>query len=160
MRKLLIPFLLVSLVTSAFPTCKCNAFPDGCSNSPIVIDTRGLGFQFSDPNTACVRFDPKNDGKPGCYSWPLAGSGAAFLVYDQDNDGKIDSGAELFGQYSPQPVPMPPDFAPGNGFTALAMLNSNSDLVIDNRDARWSKLKLWKPDHCFASPDTPLFRFA
>jgi hypothetical protein len=155
MKSVTLLLSIVCMSIQCWPTCNCNAYPDGCSNSPIVIDTLGTGLAFSDPNTVCVRFDLKNDGKPGCYSFPLPGSGGAFLVYDADNDGKIDSGAEMFGTYSLQPVPMPPGFGPGNGFTALTLFDTNSDTVINNQDARWSRLKLWKPDHCFSSPDTP-----
>jgi hypothetical protein len=132
--------------------CPCGWPPGKSCGSPIVIDTRGDAFEFTDPNTQCVRFDLKNDGKPGCYSWPK--QGVALLVRDIDKDHVIDSGDELFGNFSAQP-PLPPAFGDGNGFTALSLLNSNSDLVIDKHDSRWSSLRFWKPEHCLETPDVP-----
>jgi len=130
--------------------------------SPILIDVTGHGFHLTDPNTNCVLFDLQNDGNPGCFSWPRADSGNAWLVYDRDNDNKVDSGAELFGDftphsdgdYLPQKWPKP---NPGNGFVALMWFDQkeqggNGDLVIDARDKIWPKLKLWIDKHCTKHP--------
>lgn len=125
--------------------------------SPILIDTRGSGFRLTNPRKLCIRFDLSNDGKPGCFSWPVPGSGVGFLVYDRDGDGKIENGAELFGNFTPQP-PHSPDG--GNGFLALAQFDlpengGNLDLVIDSRDRVWPKLKLWLDTHCYKAPELP-----
>jgi hypothetical protein len=60
----------------------------------------------------------------------------------------VDNGFELFGNFTPQP--QPPAGVPDNGFNALAMYDrsgffgGNGDGVIDNRDAVFSQLRLWR----------------
>jgi hypothetical protein len=62
-----------------------------------------------------VVFNLLNDGIPLQVSWTSASSTNAFLVLDRNGNGTIDSGAELFGDITQQPVSAAP-----NGFLALA----------------------------------------
>lgn len=48
-----------------------------------------------------MTFDLQGNGKPIKLSWPVEGSGNAWLAYDRDGDGVIKDGTELFGNYSP-----------------------------------------------------------
>jgi hypothetical protein len=117
--------------------------PPPCSPvSPIIIDTEGEGFHLTSAENG-VMFDMENSGHPLKLSWTERGSHNAFLVLDRDGSGKITSGKELFGDWTPQPRSPNP-----NGFLALAEFDKpenggNSDGVIDDHDAVFSKLRLW-----------------
>jgi hypothetical protein len=81
-------------------------------------------------------------GHPVRMGWTAPGSDNAFLCLPDPN-GKCDDGADLFGNYTPQPASLHP-----NGFAALAVYDDpskggNGDGVIDTRDAIFSSLRLW-----------------
>lgn len=121
-------------------TCTC---PNGVDPSPIVIDLDHSGFSLTDA-TAGVPFDMFADDVPLQMSWIDAASTNAFLVLDRNGNGKIDNGAELFGNLTPQP----PSASP-NGFIALAEFDKpanggNGDGRIDQRDAVFATLRLWR----------------
>lgn len=85
-----------------------------------------------------VSFDLAGTGQPRQWSWTARGSDDAFLALDRDNDGHIDSGKELFGNYTDQPVSEEP-----NGFIALAVFDDNNDNWIDKDDAIYGTLLIW-----------------
>ena len=109
--------------------------------SPIIIDLTGDGFVLTDAAHG-VTFDIANDGIPIHMAW-TANSNNAFLALDRNGSGTITNGAELFGNFTSQPVSPHP-----NGFAALAvyddpMNGGNGDGVIDARDKIFSSLRLW-----------------
>jgi hypothetical protein len=120
----------------------CNC-PDGIDTSPILIDINGSGFSMTDA-IGGVPFDILNDNVPVQLSWTAPGSTNAFLVLDRNGNGRIDSGAELFGNITPQPPA-----TEANGFRALAEYDKlenggDSNGRIDRRDVIFNQLRLWQ----------------
>lgn len=105
--------------------------------SPVVIDLDNDGYRLTNAADG-VRFDLVGDGNPRQWSWTSRGSDEAFLVLDRNGDGRITSGKELFGDVTEQPVSEEP-----NGFTALAVFDTNGDGWIKADDAIYQRLQLW-----------------
>ena len=121
-------------------TCSC---PDGVETSPIVVDVDHSGFALTDASGGVI-FDVFGDSVPLLMAWTDASTTNCFLALDRNGNGKIDNGQELFGNLTPQP----PSASP-NGFLALAEYDKtanggNGDGRIDQRDAVFSVLRLWR----------------
>lgn len=103
---------------------------------PIILDLDGNGLETVGL-TANIHFDHDGDDVLTRTGW--VGKNDALLVWDRNANGHIDTGAELFGDFTPLPNGT---LAP-NGFAALAALDENSDGVIDASDPLFGELKLW-----------------
>jgi hypothetical protein len=115
---------------------------DDGGHSPIVIDLGQGTLRFTSAADG-VLFDIDGDGQRDPIAWTEAGSADGFLALDRDGNGTIDSGRELFGNYTPQPESPSP-----NGFLALAVFDSptqsgNGDGVISADDGLFDGLRLF-----------------
>jgi hypothetical protein len=65
---------------------------------------------------------------------PFVGTGSGFLVLDRNGNGRVDDGSELFGTRS------------GDGFADLAQWDSDGNGWIDEADAVFKRLQVWRMD--------------
>ena len=109
-----------------FKVIPCNV------GDPIVVDLDNDGIELKAIHNG-VNFDLWGTETPHAMSWVAADDG--FLVRDLNNDGRISSGAELFGNINE-------NFA--DGFAQLAVLDSDNNGRIDSGDKAFASLRIWK----------------
>ena len=100
-------------------------------SDPLVFDLGDEGINLGSVEDG-VYFDIKGDGSPVQTAW-ISGNNA-FLYLDANGNGVADDANELFGDHG--------GFA--NGFEKLAQYDDNGDGVIDENDAIYSQLRLWR----------------
>jgi hypothetical protein len=101
--------------------------------------------------------------------WTAADSGDAFLALDRNHNGKIDSGKELFGNFTAQPKSERSKRLPGPGRIRQTRKRRQRDGIIDKRDAVFAHLLLWidenhdgisQPNELHTLPELGMFSLA
>ncbi|MCZ6106247.1 DUF2974 domain-containing protein, partial [Campylobacter ureolyticus] len=105
---------------------------------PLTLDLNGDGKISTLNLSDGVYFDHNKDGVAFKSSW--IGKEDGILVFDKNNNGLIDNGSELFGNFTEIEESK---FAI-NGYHALSLQDSNNDGKIDSLDENFSKLKIWQ----------------
>lgn len=110
----------------------CAEMPSPTCETPLVVafDDQPIELRASAGEFAFV------PGEPMASHWPTAVT--PWIARDLDGDGRITTGAELFGSSTV--------IAGGtarNGFEALAALDSNADGTVDANDPEFATLLLW-----------------
>lgn len=96
---------------------------------PLMLNFGGQAADLQD-----MRFSFDLDANGQQEQIHLPGQGSGFLVFDRNQDGKINDGRELFGPST------------GNGFAELAKLDSDANGWIDENDPAYAQLQIWQPD--------------
>jgi hypothetical protein len=96
---------------------------------PLVINFGGGVASFTDRT---MSFDIDSDGDRDTFQMLNAGSG--YLALDQNDNGTIDDGKELFGPQT------------DNGYGELAQYDEDGNGWIDENDSVFNHLKIWYHD--------------
>lgn len=104
---------------------------------PLVLDLDGDGTESTDILRGTY-FDIDNSGFKEKTAWISSDDG--ILAMDRNSDGKIDSGAELFGD---QTI-LKDGTKAENGMQALAEWDENKDGKIDSIDSNFNNLRVWR----------------
>lgn len=123
------------------PSCDPYACGSTCNPSPIVLDLDRNQFHFS---SLPVIFDIDADGELDLVTWTSPGQEDAFLALDRNRNGRIDDGAELFGNSTP----LLSGHTARNGYIALGELDEtplggNLDGRMTSEDLLFGDLLLW-----------------
>lgn len=105
--------------------------------SPIVIDLDGDGVE-TQALRYDIHFDHDANGMRESTAWVGADDG--LLVRDLDDNGRIDTGRELFGTNTL----LQDGQRAANGYEALKELDENRDGVVDAADAGFAQLRVWR----------------
>ncbi|CAK0749519.1 serralysin [Gammaproteobacteria bacterium] len=112
---------------------------------PLVLDLNGDGVKLTDYGSDPVLFDTDHDGgsleRTG---WVSTQDG--IVVYDLNNNGKIDNISETLSEYFNGAVGANGDVGAkpfANGLAALKSLDSNADNQFTSADTAWTKVKVW-----------------
>ncbi|MBA4706653.1 calcium-binding protein [Pseudomonas savastanoi] len=106
------------------------------ARSPLILDLDGDGVETISAKSN-IYFDHDGNGFSESSGW--VGKDDGLLVWDKNKDGKINQGAELFGNNTVSSS----GYKAANGFLALADLDENQDGVFDIKDFAYAELNVW-----------------
>ena len=105
---------------------------------PLILDLDGDGIETLALETRSIHFDHNGNRYAERSGWVGADDG--LLVCDRDHNQTIDKGHELFGNQTR----LANGSLAANGFEALKEFDSNEDGSVDEQDADWSRLQVWR----------------
>ncbi len=115
---------------------------------PLTLDLDGDGIETralvnpdtltSTSGTSPVYFDYDGNGTRVNTAWISPDDG--LLVFDRNGNGIIDDASELFSDYTL----LESGYKAANGYAALKQEDTNYDGVVNNLDANWNNLRIWK----------------
>ena len=105
--------------------------------SPIILDLDGDGVETIGTESGAY-FDHANDGFREASGFAASDDG--LLALDLNQNGKIDSGRELFGNETR----LPNGKLAAHGFAALKALDTNQDNLIDAKDEAFAALRIFR----------------
>ncbi len=105
-------------------------------DTPLVLAFSDAPVEFR-AMPATGGFDITGERRHGAHDWPTAAT--PWLAADRDGNGRIDSGAELFGSGTL----LGDGTKAADGFAALAEYDSNADGVVSEDDRRFAELVVW-----------------
>ena len=114
----------------------------GCCVEPWTPIIVSLDDKRKPEMSDCLRgvsFDLTADGQREPVPWPID-EDDAWLVLDRNDNGAIDNGGELFGNFTL----LSNGQRAGNGFISLAELDTNRNGEIDRGDTSFKRLRLWR----------------
>jgi len=113
-----------------------GTYQPGACVSPILIDTSANADYKLDPQVR-VSFDLDVDGSQEQAGWTKRNSTVAFLAFDDNGNGVIDDGREVFGDHTRK--------GSSNGFAALAKVaKAGNASVLDASNPLFARLLLWR----------------
>ena len=112
---------------------------DAHQYDPLTLDLNGNGIETLAANGHDgALFDHERSGIRTGTGWVHSNDG--ILVYDRNDDGKINNGGELFGDNTL----LKDGSTAAHGFAALAELDENGDGKVDAADSAFKKLGIWR----------------
>ncbi len=123
---------------------------------PFTLDLDGDGLETVGVNAANpLLFDINATGIKQSVGWVKPDDG--LLALDRNGDGIINSGAELFGNFTPLAIGR----SAIDGFEAIAEQDTNQDGIVNEIDAGFADLRIWQDiNQDGISQSTELFSLA
>jgi len=102
--------------------------------TPVIFDLKDDGIELVEATANNIQFDADNDGVKETVGW--IGKDDAFLALDRNNNGIIDSGAE---------ISFVDDLAGARtDLEGLVAYDSNGDGMLDASDDRFADFLMWR----------------
>ncbi len=120
--------------------------PKFIPTDPLVLDLNGDGVKLTNYKDAPVLFDIDHDSGATKEQTGWVSAQDGIVVYDLNNNGKIDDISETLSEYFNGAVGTNGSGGTkpyANGLAALKSLDSNNDNQFTSADTAWTNVKVW-----------------